>query len=148
MPPFIRRRLLLQAGLAAGALSTLGLPTRAFAADEFDVLRARWAELSTGGAIDAADPAYAEALANLSSQAQQLVDTMITAADRTALWPDLPLSPSSGNFSISYTRLKTIALARATGAAGYVVKHRAVRDLPRVLTEVLRRVPAFSGHIE
>ncbi|MEV6270788.1 polysaccharide lyase 8 family protein [Kribbella sp. NPDC051936] len=114
MPPFIRRRLLLQAGLAAGALSTLGLPTRAFAEDEFDVLRARWAELSTGGAIDAADPAYADALANLSSQAQQFVDTMMTAADRPALWPDLPLSPSSGNFSISYTRLKTIALARAT----------------------------------
>jgi hyaluronate lyase len=114
MPPFIRRRLLLQAGLAAGALSTLGLPTRAFAEDEYDVLRARWAELNTGGAIDASDPAYADALANLSTQAQQYVDTMITSADRTALWPDLPLSSTSGNFSISYTRLKTIALARAT----------------------------------
>lgn len=117
MPPFIRRRLLLQAGLAAGALSTLGVPTRAFAEDEFDVLRARWAELNTGGAIDPADPAYADALANLSTQAQQFADTMITAADRTALWPDLPLSPSSGNFSISYTRLKTIALARATAGS-------------------------------
>ncbi|TCC05966.1 polysaccharide lyase 8 family protein [Kribbella soli] len=114
MPPFIRRRLLLQAGLAAGALSTLGLPTRAFAEDEYDVLRSRWAELNTGGAIDTADPAYADALANLSTQAQQYADTMITAADRTALWPDLPLSSTSGNFSISYTRLKTIALARAT----------------------------------
>ncbi|MEU8225871.1 polysaccharide lyase 8 family protein [Kribbella sp. NPDC048915] len=117
MPPFIRRRLLLQAGLAAGALTSLGLPTHAFATqepDEFDVLRARWAELATGGAIDAADPAYAGALAGLSTQAQELIDTMLTAPDRTALWPDLPLSPSSGNFSISYTRLKTIALARAT----------------------------------
>ena len=114
MPPFIRRRLLLQAGLAAGALSTLGLPTRAFAEDEYDVLRARWAELNTGGAIDASDPAYADALAGLSTQAQQYADTMITSADRTALWPDLPLSSTSGNFSISYTRLKTIALARAT----------------------------------
>lgn len=114
MPPFIRRRLLLQAGLAAGALSTLGLPTRAFAEDEYDVLRARWAELNTGGAIDASDPAYAAALAGLGAQAQQFLDTMITSADRTMLWPDLPLSPSSGNFSISYTRLKTIALARAT----------------------------------
>lgn len=114
MPPFIRRRLLLQAGLAAGALSTLGLPTRAFAEDEYDVLRARWAELNTGGAIDTTDPAYADALANLSTQAQQYADTMITSADRTALWPDLPLSSTSGNFSISYTRLKTIALARAT----------------------------------
>lgn len=117
MPPFIRRRLLLQAGLAGsaiGALSTLGLPTRAFAEDEYDVLRARWVELNTGGAIDATDPAYADALANLSTQAQQYADTMITSADRTALWPDLPLSSTSGNFSISYTRLKTIALARAT----------------------------------
>ncbi|TCC38604.1 polysaccharide lyase 8 family protein [Kribbella speibonae] len=114
MPPFIRRRLLLQAGLAAGALSTLGLPTRAFAEDEYDVLRARWAELNTGGAIDASDPAYAAALAGLGAQAQQFLDTMITSADRTMLWPDLPLSPSSGNFSISYTRLKAIALARAT----------------------------------
>ncbi|MGW6195260.1 polysaccharide lyase 8 family protein [Kribbella sp. NPDC055110] len=117
MPPFIRRRLLLQTGLAGsavGALSTLGSPTRAFAEDEYDVLRARWAELTTGGAIDTTDPSYADALANLSTQAQQYVDTMITSADRTMLWPDLPLSPSSGNFSISYTRLKTIALARAT----------------------------------
>lgn len=118
MPPFIRRRLLLQAGLAAGALSTLGLPTRAFAGDEFDVLRARWAELNTGGAIDAGDPAYTSALAKLGSQAQQFVDTLIVDNGRTALWADLPLSPSSGNFSISYTRLKTIALARATPGTG------------------------------
>ncbi|MFF0345455.1 polysaccharide lyase 8 family protein [Kribbella sp. NPDC004875] len=114
MPPFIRRRLVLQAGLAAGALSAIGLPARAFAEDEFDVLRARWAELNTGGAIDATDSAYAAALSALSEQAQGFADTLITAADRTALWPDLPLSAASGNFSISYTRLKTIALARAT----------------------------------
>ncbi|TDW23872.1 polysaccharide lyase 8 family protein [Kribbella kalugense] len=117
MPPFISRRLLLQAGLAAGALTTLRLPTEAFADDEFDVLRARWAELTTGGAIDATDPAYTAALTKLSTQAQQFVDTMITASDRTALWADVPLSPLSGNFSISYTRLKTIALARATTGA-------------------------------
>ncbi|MFI5693401.1 polysaccharide lyase 8 family protein [Kribbella sp. NPDC051586] len=114
MPPFIRRRLLLQAGLAAGALTATGLPTRAFAEDEYDVLRARWAELNTGGAIDTTDPAYADALGKLTAQAQQYAGTMITTPDRTALWPDLPLSPTSGNFSISYTRLKTIALARAT----------------------------------
>jgi len=118
MPPFIRRRLLLQAGLATGALSTLGLPTRAFAEDEFDVLRVRWAELNTGGAIDPADPAYGAALAKLGAQAQQFVDTLIVDNARTALWADLPLSPSSGNFSISYTRLKTIALARATPGTG------------------------------
>ncbi|MER7245006.1 polysaccharide lyase 8 family protein [Kribbella sp. NPDC000426] len=114
MPPSFRRRLLLQAGVAAGALSAISLPTDAFAEDEYDVLRARWTELNTGGAIDRGDPAYADALGKLTAQAQQYAGTMITTADRTALWPDLPLSPTSGNFSISYTRLKTMALARAT----------------------------------
>ncbi|WP_433167449.1 polysaccharide lyase 8 family protein [Kribbella sp. CA-247076] len=116
MPSFVSRRVLIQAGLAAGALAATGLPTArpAAAADEFDVLRERWAALNTGGTFDPADPAYADALAKLTAQAQELVDNLIVDADRVALWPDLPLSPTSGNFSISYTRLKTIALARAT----------------------------------
>ncbi|MEV0288819.1 polysaccharide lyase 8 family protein [Kribbella sp. NPDC050820] len=116
MPPSVSRRLLIQAGLAAGALTAAGLhgAGTAAAADEFDVLRDRWAALNTGGAIDPSDPAYADALAKLSAQAQEFVDNLIVDADRTALWPDLPLSSTSGNFSISYTRLKTIALARAT----------------------------------
>ncbi|WP_405057328.1 polysaccharide lyase 8 family protein [Kribbella sp. NBC_01505] len=70
--------------------------------------------LATGGEIDPGDPAYGEALANLSRQAQGFLDSLDQAPGRTALWADLPLSSASGNFSISYTRLKTIALARAT----------------------------------
>jgi hyaluronate lyase len=115
MPPSVRRRLLLQAGLAAGAFAATGLPVRtAAAADEFDVLRDRWAALNTGGAFDPSEPVYADALAKLTAQAQEFVDSLITDTNRTALWPDLPLSATSGNFAISYTRLKTIALARAT----------------------------------
>lgn len=116
MPSFISRRLLIQAGLAGGALAATGWHSSrtAVAADEFDVLRDRWAALNTGGAIDPAEPAYADALAKLTTQAQAFVDDLIIDTDRTALWPDLPLSSTSGNFSISYTRLKTIALARAT----------------------------------
>ena len=116
MPSFISRRLLIQAGLAGGALAATGWHSSraAAAADEFDVLRNRWAALNTGGAIDPTEPAYADALAKLTTQAQELVDNLIIDSDRTALWPDLPLSSTSGNFSISYTRLKSIALARAT----------------------------------
>lgn len=116
MPPFITRRVLFQAGLATCAVAAFDLrdARTVAAADEFDVLRARWATLSTGGAIDPAEPAYADVLARLTAQAQEFLDTLNTAADRTALWPDLPLSASSGNFAISYTRLRTIALARAT----------------------------------
>src|SRR4051794_34527696 len=87
---------------------------RAGAADQFDVLRARWATLNTGGEIDPAAPVYADALARLTTDAQGYLDALVTDRGRTALWPDLPLSLSSGNFSISYTRLRTIALARAT----------------------------------
>ncbi|TWD82895.1 hyaluronate lyase [Kribbella amoyensis] len=116
MPSFIRRRLLLQAGLAGCALTAvdlrLGTPSRA--ADEFDTLRTRWTAMNTGGAIDPAEPEYADALARLSADAQGFLDTLDTSATRTALWPDLPLGPTTGNFSISYTRLRTIALARAT----------------------------------
>ncbi|MFI5730909.1 polysaccharide lyase 8 family protein [Kribbella sp. NPDC051587] len=115
MPP-ISRRLVLQTSLAAGALAVASgsVPSRAGAVDEFGVLRGRWVELATGGAIDAADPVYAGALANLTREAQGFLDTLNADPNRTALWSDLPLSPASGNFSISYTRLKTIALARAT----------------------------------
>lgn len=115
MPP-LSRRLLLQAGIATSAVATLGLQRleQAAAADEFDVLRTRWLTLNTGGAIDPADAAFAPALARLTADAQGFLDTLDISAGRTALWPDLPLSPSSGNFSISYTRLRTIALARAT----------------------------------
>ncbi|GAA0589422.1 polysaccharide lyase 8 family protein [Kribbella sandramycini] len=107
----ISRRLLLQTGLAAGALSTIAT-TPAAAADEFAALRTRWSDLATGGAIDPTDPAYADALGKLTRQAQGFLDTLTPDAD--ALWPDLPLSPTSGNFSLSYNRLKSIALARAT----------------------------------
>lgn len=112
MLPISRRRLL-QTSLAAGVLTT-AFSAKAGAVDEFGVLRARWSGLATGGAIDPGDPVYADALAKLSRQAQGFLDTLSVDPNRTALWADLPLSPSSGNFSISYTRLKTIALARAT----------------------------------
>ncbi|ADB31112.1 Hyaluronate lyase [Kribbella flavida DSM 17836] len=120
MPPFISRRLVLQAGLATCAVSATEVRTTrpAAAADEFDALRDRWLAMSTGGAIDPSDSGYAGALAQLMSEAQSQLDSLITTPGRTALWPDLPLSPASGNFSISYTRLRTIALARATHGAG------------------------------
>ncbi len=112
MLPISRRRLL-QTSLAAGVLSSTG-SARAGAVDEFEVLRARWSGLATGGAIDPGDPVYGDALARLSRLAQGFLDTLSADPNRAALWADLPLSPLSGNFSISYTRLKTIALARAT----------------------------------
>ncbi|MFC0626280.1 polysaccharide lyase 8 family protein [Kribbella deserti] len=130
MPSRLRRRTLLQLGLATAAVAATDLRhlPGALAADEFDALRLRWLALSTGGAIDPADPVYATGLARLSTDAVNFRDTMLTSADRTALWPDLPLSSASGNFSISYTRLRTMALARATRGTA-VTDDQAVGEL-------------------
>jgi type V secretory pathway adhesin AidA len=56
--------------VAGGAIALSGAPV-AHASDEYDVLRTRWADLVTGGAIDPGDPAYATVLARLNSTAQQ-----------------------------------------------------------------------------
>lgn len=117
MPPTVSRRTALLLGIAASAVP-LGIPGTASAADEFDTLRLRWQDLATGGEIDPADPAYATALAALGDEARALRDTMDVSPERTMLWPDLPLSPPSGNFGISYTRLRTLSLARATRGTG------------------------------
>ncbi|WP_055589621.1 polysaccharide lyase 8 family protein [Peterkaempfera griseoplana] len=122
----LRRRTLLAAGV--GAL-LLPLTTGAGAAqaattpagtDPFDLLRARAAELTTGGSIDPADPVFADALATLDAAAAAQWATLDRTAGRTALWPDLAPVTAAANFSLSYGRLLTLATAWATpGAALY-----------------------------
>ncbi|MFD9032745.1 polysaccharide lyase 8 family protein [Streptomyces sp. NPDC059567] len=118
-----RRRTLLAAGigalllpLAAGAgearAGTTGATT-----DPFDALRARAAELATGGAIDPTDPVYATALAALNTSAATAWTTLDRGAARTALWTDLAPVTAPANFSLSYGRLLTLATAWATPGA-------------------------------
>ncbi|GAA4098217.1 polysaccharide lyase 8 family protein [Nonomuraea soli] len=101
-------------GLGAGTLLLPLIPAGASAQTEFDTLRARAAALITGGAFDAADPAFAAPLARLGQSAAGLRRTLVTAANRTHLWPDLPLTGVSGDIASSYTRLRTLAAAWAT----------------------------------
>ncbi|MFF3785822.1 polysaccharide lyase 8 family protein [Streptomyces sp. NPDC001933] len=81
----------------------------------FDTLLQRAESLLTGGGFDPADPDFATAVAALDTTAAKLWDTLDRSAGRTALWPDLAPITDPGNFGQSYTRLRTVATAWATG---------------------------------
>lgn len=106
--------------LAGGAAALSGAPL-AHASDEYDVLRARWADLVTGGGIDPGDPAFATVLARLNSSAQQWRASLDTSSGRSVLWSDLPLGPAypSANVVDCYTRLRTLAICWATPGGTY-----------------------------
>ncbi|WOX20010.1 polysaccharide lyase 8 family protein [Streptomyces solicathayae] len=118
-----RRRALLAAGIGALLLPvTAGAGTAHAdsappATDSFAALRARAAELATGGAIDPLDPVYTTALTSLNSSAAAQWAALDRSAGRTALWSDLAPVTAPSNFTLSYGRLLTLATAWATPGA-------------------------------
>ncbi|MFF7779179.1 polysaccharide lyase 8 family protein [Streptomyces tanashiensis] len=110
-----RRRTLLAAGIGTLLLPlTAGAGTARAATDPFDALRARAAELATGGAIDPADPVYADALTSLSTAAAAHWAALDVSPARTTLWADLGPVTAGAGFTLSYGRLLTLATAWAT----------------------------------
>ncbi|GIL29280.1 polysaccharide lyase 8 family protein [Actinocatenispora comari] len=120
-----RRRALALGAAAVGAVGGASLlvprPASAGDADEFETLRARWAALLTGGTVDPSDPDVARALSAVDDAADQVWQTMDTAAGAATPWPDLPLTATDGvNANACLNRLLTLAVAWATeGAARY-----------------------------
>jgi hyaluronate lyase len=129
MPPLNRRLLL---GGALG-LAGVGAAAAAWALDEpdrgvigpvpgevdvgplnFASLRERARALLTGGAIDVADGDYERALRSLSRGAGRDRDSMDRDEGRIAIWHDLGPASDPLSFSLSYARLRRIALAWAT----------------------------------
>jgi hyaluronate lyase len=129
MPPLNRRLLL---GGALG-LAGVGAAAAAWALDEpdrgvigqvpgevdvgplnFATLRDRARDLLTGGAVDLADGDYEQALRALSRGAGRDRDAMDRDEERIALWHDLGPASDPLAFSLSYARLRRIALAWAT----------------------------------
>ncbi|MFK4070321.1 polysaccharide lyase 8 family protein [Streptomyces sp. NPDC029674] len=125
-----RRRTLLIAGAASALVppvaggtawaapaekATEAAPEAADAPEEaYDTLLARASAQLTGGDFDAADPDFTAALKTLDTQASALWRQLDRSAGRTALWRDLSPASEPGNFGQSYTRLRTLAIARAT----------------------------------
>jgi hyaluronate lyase len=114
-----RRGFLTAAALALGGLSgalQLGpgaAPATAADDDTYAALRALWAGIATGGAIDPADDAYATALADLSAGATDLWNAQSADTAANSLWPGLTLS-TPANMTASYKQLATMATAYAT----------------------------------
>ena len=104
-------------GVALAATVTTGAARAASptaATDPFATVRDRWATLTSGGAIDPADPAYATALTTLSTQASTYLGLLDTTAGSTQPFTDLVLGSNSANVTSSFSRLGTLALAYVT----------------------------------
>jgi hyaluronate lyase len=109
--------LFVRCGALGLALNLLGWPLTC-RADEFDVLREKWAEMLTGGShLDLTDPAVASSLIDLDSSANAYWSTMDKSPTRAFLWADLGSTTDTGHIKESYERLKTMALAYATAGS-------------------------------
>ncbi|WP_412543192.1 polysaccharide lyase 8 family protein [Longispora sp. K20-0274] len=95
----------------------------AWAADEYDTLRRRWADLLVGTGYNPAVEPFATQLAN-QAQVAGGYRTSMAPTGTASLWPDLPLGSVSANVTSSYRRLNVMTLAWAspgtalTGDAG------------------------------
>ncbi|MFB7131306.1 polysaccharide lyase 8 family protein [Streptomyces sp. NPDC056237] len=119
-PVWPRRTLLTLSAATAVALSLPGSGTAATAAeaDEFDVLRRRWADIALGSGYDAAAEPFASRLTGTGTLARGFRTTMSPATG--SLWPGIPYDPPSG-ITQSYGRLWTMTQAYTqpgTGSTG------------------------------
>lgn len=96
--------------IGTGAL-VLGIANPALAADQFDSLRQRWADLAKGTGYNPATEPFASQLAAQAQQAAANRDAMTPSG--SSLWPDLPLGTVSANMANSYYRLGGMAKAWA-----------------------------------
>ncbi|MFF9350678.1 polysaccharide lyase 8 family protein [Streptomyces sp. NPDC014734] len=123
----LSRRTLIAAGGATAATALVAgtgparadavpaAPAGAPADTDFDTLLQRAETLLTGRGFDPSDPDFTAAVTALDTTAAGLWDTLDRSTGRTALWPDLTPLTEPGNFGQSYTRLRTLATAWATG---------------------------------
>lgn len=97
-------------------VNVLAMPIQpAYAADEYDTLRAKIYDLTTGGpTFDPADPDISGKITNITTLAQTNWDTMNKAAGRTYLWSDMATTTESEHVSGSYQRLEAMTLAYVT----------------------------------
>ncbi len=92
------------AGLAAGAR-----------ADEFDLLRAKWAGMLTGGpGINLSDARTAAVVASLTTAANTHWTSLDQSPARPHLWADAASTTRSAHLSTNFSRLRAMALAYAT----------------------------------
>ncbi|MDR6550462.1 polysaccharide lyase family 8 super-sandwich domain-containing protein [Paenibacillus qinlingensis] len=103
----------------------------AYAADEYDTLRQKVFDLTTGGpTYDPNDPDISGKIANIVTAAQTNWDTMNKSAGRTYLWSDLATTTESEHVSGSYARLEAMTLA-------YVTRGSSLKDNAAMLADII-----------
>lgn len=97
-------------------VNVVALPLHpAYAADEYDALRSKIYDFTTGGpTYNPADPDISGKITNITTLAQTNWDTMNKSAGRTYLWSDLATTTESEHVSQSYQRLEAMTLAYVT----------------------------------
>lgn len=99
--------------LPLGAFGHLGV----FAAegDEFDMLRAKWVEVLTGGVdYDPSDSNIAAQIDTLTASVKSYQDSMDRALNRTCPWEDLSKLGNSSLLSTAFNRISQMAQAYRT----------------------------------
>lgn len=96
-------------------LGTCGVGVLAADAGEFDMLRAKWVEVLTGGTdYDPADPNIAAQIASLTASVKSYQDSMDRAMNRTQPWEELSTVGSSSQMSTAFNRISQMAQAYRT----------------------------------
>lgn len=83
-------------------------------ADEFDVLRQSWKDMTTGSGYDTADPDVSSRLRTIANTASNYWAGMDKSPARTFLWSDAASTNVSADLTTAYSRLRAIAVAWAT----------------------------------
>ncbi|HEY6738574.1 MAG TPA: polysaccharide lyase family 8 super-sandwich domain-containing protein, partial [Actinopolymorphaceae bacterium] len=86
-------------------------------ADEYDALRARWRDLVTGTGYDPQAEPFRTRLATIGTEAENARTSM--TPEGASLWSDLPLDQSTWNMTLTFRRLRTMALAYVLPATGH-----------------------------
>jgi fibronectin type 3 domain-containing protein len=112
--------------------SLVALPVSpAYAADEFDALRTKIYDFTTGGpTYDPADPDIRTKITNITFNAQTNWDTMNKSSERTYLWSDMATTTESEHVSGSYQRLEAMTLA-------YVTRGSTLQNNPTLLADII-----------
>lgn len=100
---------------SAPTAALAGVQSAATTANEFDVVRQKYATMLAGGStFDASDPDIAARVTSITASGQQYWDSMKKTADRNRLWDDSPFGNDSASATRTYQHLRDMALAYAT----------------------------------
>ncbi|MGD7704736.1 polysaccharide lyase family 8 super-sandwich domain-containing protein [Microlunatus sp. Y2014] len=125
-PTLSRRGVLgLGAGAVVGASAfSLFSPAPARAADDFDVILGRYAELLAGAAdADVSHPDIQTALAAMNERTERLLGMIVPGPDRDRVFSDLPLTDLDYSLEIQSTALQLSSLAQGWAAPGTAHHH-------------------------